>query len=146
MGGKQNVLVATSLTFAFVAVWHDAEAELLIWGASNAVFIYLETLVVALVRKHAQLLNKLRPSAHRLLSGCGAATRIIMLMAVNMLGYAVGVGGLFGFFAKMSTTEVRWELLNVLVATYVILYCGAQVMFEIRRVEATDTPRHEHTH
>lgn len=142
-GGKNNVAVATFLTFAFVAIWHEARIELFAWGALNAAFISAETVIVGLVRKRAGILEKTQPLLHRLLSGLGASTRIIMLMAVNLIGYSVGVNGFSGFLGHIS--RFRWELVETVVGAYIVLSCGAQLMFEVRRVEVSIEVTKKHT-
>ena len=96
--------------------------------------ISIEATIAALVRKHTATFEKTQPLAHRLLSGIGASTRIVMLMAVNLIGYSVGVNGFSGFLGHIST--YRWELFEALAGAYFVLSCGAQLMFEVRRVEA----------
>merc|ERR1711862_514903 len=45
-GGKDRRVVAVTLTFLFVALWHDADVKLLAWGCLNAAFIVLEVAIV----------------------------------------------------------------------------------------------------
>ena len=61
-------------------------------------------------------------------------------MLVNMLGYSVGVGGVSQLF---NTAWVRrTEAVQIFVGAYAALFCGVQVMFEIRHLESVGIKRH----
>lgn len=134
-GGRNNRVLATALTFLFVALWHDAEAKLLAWGGLNAFFIALEVALAGALRRRLRDLEARRPWVHRQLCALGGTSCIFLLMAVNMIGYSVGVGGISGLLA--SATAAGAEGLQVLVVSYVVLFCGVQVMFEIRALDGT---------
>ena len=42
MGGRRLRLMNVWVVFIFVAVWHDIEMKLLVWGLLNSVFFVLE--------------------------------------------------------------------------------------------------------
>ena len=42
MGGRNAPLRNAFLVFMFVAMWHDMEWKLLLWGALNSVFFFTE--------------------------------------------------------------------------------------------------------
>mmetsp|Transcript_88267 Transcript_88267/g.248529 ORF Transcript_88267/g.248529 Transcript_88267/m.248529 type:complete len:585 (+) Transcript_88267:70-1824(+) len=134
-GGRNNRVLATALTFLFVALWHDAEAKLLAWGGLNAFFIALEVALSSAMRRHLRDLEKRRPWVHRQLCALGGTSCIFLLMAVNMIGYSVGVGGISGLLSSASAAGA--EGLQVLGVSYVFLFCGVQVMFEIRALDGT---------
>ena len=44
LGGRGNKNVAVWFVFSFVAIWHDAEMKLFMWGGLNAAFFVIENL------------------------------------------------------------------------------------------------------
>jgi len=134
-GGRQRRIFATALVFMFVAVWHDIEAKLLAWGALNGVFIALETTVAALLGRQLAPLAARMPWVHRQLCALGGTTCIFLLMAVNMIGYSVGIGGIAGLLG--SAASFRFEALQAIAGAYVVLFCGVQVMLEVRSLDGT---------
>lgn len=79
--------------FTFVALWHDIQLRLLIWGWLVTLFVLPEVLAgFAFPKKKWQN----RPTAYRLLCGVGAVGNILMMMAANLVGFAIGVDGLQG--------------------------------------------------
>ena len=140
-GGKTRRIPATALTFLFVALWHDVEAKLLAWGGLNALFIALEVSAAAALRPRVDaLLAGGRPWLHRQLCALGGTSCIFLLMAVNMIGYSVGLAGLSS--SAQSAASSAWEALGVVCGAYVVLFCGVQVMFELRHLDGTE-PRPE---
>lgn len=49
LGGTKNVVIATTLIFTFVALWHDLSFRLLAWGWLVSVFILPELLAATLL-------------------------------------------------------------------------------------------------
>merc|ERR1712032_48464 len=103
-------------------------------GGLNAFFIAAEMLFTSVLQKQTASLASSQPWLYRQLCVCGGVTQIVLLMAVNMIGYSVGVGGISGFIAKAAGagTETLWAV----AATICILGAGVQVMLGIRDVEA----------
>ena len=52
LGGQKYRMYNTFAVFTFVAVWHDIELRLLIWGWLIALFILPEIILTALGKKH----------------------------------------------------------------------------------------------
>eukprot|EP00929_Paragymnodinium_shiwhaense_P111906 TRINITY_DN80180_c0_g1_i1.p1 TRINITY_DN80180_c0_g1~~TRINITY_DN80180_c0_g1_i1.p1 ORF type:complete len:611 (+),score=110.02 TRINITY_DN80180_c0_g1_i1:66-1898(+) len=138
-GGRQRRIFATALVFMFVAIWHDIEAKLLAWGALNGVFIALETTVGGLAGQRLAPLASRMPWVHRQLCALGGTTCIFLLMAVNMIGYSVGIGGLAGLLG--GADSLRGEALRAVLGAYVVLFCGVQVMLEVRSLDGTFSKR-----
>lgn len=42
LGGRSNRWLTVWPIFIFVAIWHDIELKLLVWGGLNAVFLVIE--------------------------------------------------------------------------------------------------------
>ena len=92
-GGILRSVVTLLLVFSFVAVWHDILLRLLAWGWLVTLFIVPEV-VAGLLFPRSKWQD--RPEAYRLLCGVGAVGNILMMMAANLVGFAVGLDGLQG--------------------------------------------------
>ena len=82
--GTARSILNMLAVFTFVALWHDIQLRLLIWG-------WLVTLFV-LPKKNWQD----RKDAYRIICGVGAVGNMLMMMAANLVGFAVGLDGLKG--------------------------------------------------
>jgi D-alanyl-lipoteichoic acid acyltransferase DltB (MBOAT superfamily) len=77
--------------FTFVALWHDINLNLLIWGWLIVLFMMPEVIAgILFPRKKWE--NNL--TAYRVLCGIGVVGNLMMMMAGNLVGFAVGVDGL----------------------------------------------------
>ena len=127
--GKVRAVANFLAVFTFVALWHDINLQLLIWGWLITLFVLPEAIATLLFpakkwRDH--------PNTHRWLCGVGAAGNILMMMAANLVGFAVGLDGLKGLVdGIVGSLGGRAFLLGVCVT----LFVGAQVMFEVREAE-----------
>lgn len=79
------------LVFTFVSLWHDIKLRLLIWGWLIVLFMVPEFTARYLfpARKWES-----RPTAYRMICCAGAVGNVIMMMAANLVGFAVGLDGL----------------------------------------------------
>jgi D-alanyl-lipoteichoic acid acyltransferase DltB (MBOAT superfamily) len=93
-----------------------------------------------------------RPTAYRMLCCAGAVANVLMMMAANMVGFAVGLDGLesivrgifrdysgmclrsFSYGDGLLLTDVLPGLVFLATAC-VVLFMGIQIMFEIRQTE-----------
>ena len=115
--------------FTFVAVWHDINLRLLAWGWLITLFVLPEVLAtVAFPAKKWQG----RPEVYRMICGVGAVFNILLMMAANLVGFAVGLDGLTGLLTGILRSQSGWAFL---LATCAALYVGVQVMFEVREGE-----------
>jgi D-alanyl-lipoteichoic acid acyltransferase DltB (MBOAT superfamily) len=63
LGGSKNRIVNTFIVFTFVAIWHDIELRLLIWGWLIALFILPEVVLSSLAKKYVcQLIRRINPN------------------------------------------------------------------------------------
>jgi protein-cysteine N-palmitoyltransferase HHAT len=91
--GKVRGAINYLAVFTFVALWHDIQLRLLMWGWLITLFVLPEVLAkLAFPKRKWQN----RKAAYRLLSGVGAVGNILMMMAANLVGFAVGLDGLQG--------------------------------------------------
>ncbi|KAL9131662.1 MAG: hypothetical protein Q9217_000473 [Psora testacea] len=112
--GVVNLFVA----FSFVAMWHDIQLRLLVWGWLISLFVLPEVVAAFLFPKQKW---QNRKEAYRVICGVGGVGNILMMMAANLVGFAVGLDGLQG--------------LVFLAAACGALFTGVQVMFELRQQE-----------
>ncbi len=82
-----------ALVFTFVAIWHDINLQLLVWGWLITLFILPEVVAGLLFPKRSW---SARPEAYRVLSGIGAAGNILFMMTANLVGFAIGLDGTKG--------------------------------------------------
>lgn len=119
----------TLAVFTFVALWHDINLRLLMWGWLITLFVLPE--IVATMAFPARRWRD-RPGAYRIICGIGAVGNILMMMAANLVGFAIGLEGLKGMVAAIVAS---WSGLAFLACACVVLFVGVQVMFEVRESE-----------
>ncbi|PGH06452.1 hypothetical protein AJ79_06542 [Helicocarpus griseus UAMH5409] len=126
---KSRGLINFLAVFTFVALWHDINLRLLMWGWLITLFVLPEIIATALFPPHRW---REHPEAYRVLCGAGTVFNILMMMAANLVGFAVGLDGLKGLVSGIVGSAGG---LVYLVAACLTLFVGVQVMFEIREGE-----------
>lgn len=128
-GGKVRAILNFLIVFTFVALWHDINLRLLMWGWLITLFVLPEVICTLLfpAKKWRD-----RPEAYRMLCGIGAVGNILMMMAANLVGFAVGLDGLKGLVQGLVGS---FGGLMFLAAACGTLFVGVQVMFEVRQSE-----------
>ncbi|KAI9854879.1 MAG: glycerol transporter, partial [Pleopsidium flavum] len=91
--GKARAVLNFLAVFTFVALWHDINLKLLIWGWLVTIFILPEVLATLLFPKRRWQNHK---EVYRVICSIGAVGNILMMMAANLVGFAVGLDGLKG--------------------------------------------------
>lgn len=117
--------------FTFVALWHDINLRLLIWGWLVVIFVAPEVIARMLFPAKSAYWQA-RPDAYRWLCGAGAVGNILMMMAANLVGFAVGLDGLKGLVDGIVGS---WGGRLFLLGACGTLFVGVQVMFEWRMAE-----------
>lgn len=115
--------------FTFVALWHDINLRLLMWGWLITLFVLPE--VVASMLFPARKWQS-RPNAYRVICGIGAVGNVLMMMVANLVGFALGLDGLQGLLKGIIGS---YSGLVYLASACAALFVGIQVMFEIREGE-----------
>ncbi|KAF7191534.1 Glycerol uptake protein 1 [Pseudocercospora fuligena] len=115
--------------FTFVALWHDINLRLLMWGWLITLFVLPE--VIATLTFPARKWKD-SPNTYRVLCAIGAVGNILMMMAANLVGFAVGLDGLKGLVDGI-VGSLGGRIF--LVAACATLFVGVQVMFEVREAE-----------
>ncbi|KAH9989366.1 MBOAT-domain-containing protein [Xylariaceae sp. FL0662B] len=117
------------LVFTFVALWHDIQMRLLIWGWL-VVFFMLPEMAAGLMFPKRKW--ETRPTAYRMICCLGAVVNILMMMMANLVGFAVGLDGLESILAGIFKDFYGFFFLILACSA---LFVGVQVMFEIRESE-----------
>jgi D-alanyl-lipoteichoic acid acyltransferase DltB (MBOAT superfamily) len=115
--------------FTFVALWHDINLQLLMWGWL-VVFFVLPEILATMAFPSKRWEN--RPNTYRVICGIGGVGNILMMMAANLVGFSVGLDGLKGL---VSGIVGSWQGMVFMLAAAAILFVGVQVMFEHREEE-----------
>lgn len=127
--GKARAVANYLAVFTFIAIWHDIQLRLLMWGWLVTLFVLPEIFAAYLfpARKWRD-----RPDAYRWLCGVGAVGEILMLMTANLVGFALGVDGLKDLVKGIVGSWSGWLFLA---QACVALFTGVQFMFEWRESE-----------
>ncbi|KAF4124893.1 D-alanyl-lipoteichoic acid acyltransferase DltB, MBOAT superfamily [Geosmithia morbida] len=122
-------IVTYLLVFTFVALWHDIQLRLLIWGWLIVLFMLPEWTASYLLPARRWESN---PTAYRMLCCAGAVANVIMMICANLVGFALGLDGLQVILERIvkDSSGVMFIL-----ASCACLFVGIQVMFEIRQHE-----------
>ncbi|OJD25098.1 hypothetical protein ACJ73_03533 [Blastomyces percursus] len=126
---KARDLLNFLLVFTFVALWHDINLRLLMWGWLITLFVLPEIIGTTLFPAHKW---RNSPTTYRVLCGAGTVFNILLMMAANLVGFAVGLDGLKGLVSGIVGSVGG---LVYLVGACLTLFVGVQVMFEIREGE-----------
>lgn len=84
-------VVTYILVFTFVALWHDIQLRLLIWGWLIVLFLIPEIIATKLFPASKW---EGRETAYRMLCCVGGVVNVLMMMSANLVGFAVGLDGL----------------------------------------------------
>jgi D-alanyl-lipoteichoic acid acyltransferase DltB (MBOAT superfamily) len=133
--GKARSIANYLAVFTFVALWHDINLRLLMWGWLITLFV-LPEILGTLAFPASQW--KDRPNAYRVICGVGAVANILMMMIANLVGFAIGVDGLKELLHGIVGSTAG---LCFLAAACGALFVGAQVMFEVREQEKREGNR-----
>ncbi|KAI2468709.1 MBOAT-domain-containing protein [Annulohypoxylon bovei var. microspora] len=117
------------LVFTFVALWHDIQMRLLIWGWLIVFFMLPEMAAGFLVPKRRL---ESRPTLYRMICCVGAVVNVFMMISANLVGFAVGVDGLEKIIAGIVKDYAG---LTFLAGAYMAIFVVVQFMFEIRESE-----------
>jgi D-alanyl-lipoteichoic acid acyltransferase DltB (MBOAT superfamily) len=127
--GKARSLFNYLAVFSFIAIWHDIQLRLLMWGWLVTLFVLPEIIASYIFPARKW---KDSPDAYRWLCGIGAVGEILMLMAANLVGFALGVDGLRDLVRGIVGSWSGWAFLATACGA---LFTGVQFMFEWRENE-----------
>ncbi|OCL12478.1 glycerol:H+ symporter-like protein [Glonium stellatum] len=130
--GKFRSILNYLAVFTFVALWHDIQLRLLMWGWLITLFVLPEIIASLLFPRRKW---RDQPNAYRVLRGIGAVGNILMMMVANLVGFALGLDGLQGLAKSIIGS---YSGLVFFASACGALFVGAQVMFEVREQEVRD--------
>ncbi|KAL4887187.1 MBOAT, membrane-bound O-acyltransferase family-domain-containing protein [Aspergillus karnatakaensis] len=117
------------VVFTFIALWHDINLRLLMWGWLITLFVLPEVIGTLLFPANRW---RSRPNTYRVICGVGAVGNILMMMIANLVGFALGLDGIKGLLSELLGSYAG---LVYLISACCALFVGVQVMFEIREEE-----------
>lgn len=127
--GKVRVVANYLAVFTFIAIWHDIQLRLLMWGWLVTLFV-LPEIIASYVFPARRWKDS--PDAYRWLCGVGAVGEILLLMTANLVGFALGVDGLKELVQGIAGSWSGWAFLATACGA---LFTGVQFMFEWREAE-----------
>lgn len=126
LGGSSHRILNTLCVFSFVAIWHDIELKLLMWGWLVVLFLLPE---ISATLYFKQFESKWW---YRHVCAIGAVLNIWMMMIANLFGFCLGKEGTIGLLHEMFSTIRGFEFFAL---SLIALFSAAQVMFELREAE-----------
>lgn len=123
LGGSRSRVLASLAVFSFVAVWHDIELRMLVWGWLIVLFLLPEILLSAYFKRYA-----LEPW-YRFVCGAGSVCNIWLMMIANIYGFCLGHDGTIALLKTMLGT---FQGAVFFVICSGCLFVGVQVMYELR--------------
>ncbi|KAK3394331.1 MBOAT, membrane-bound O-acyltransferase family-domain-containing protein [Podospora didyma] len=117
------------VVFTFVAMWHDIQLNLLIWGWLIVFFFLPEIAASYIFPRHKW---ESRPTTYRMMCCAGGVANVLMMVSANLVGFAVGWDGLQSILKGIL---YDYSGLLFLVTACASLFVGIQVMFEVRESE-----------
>lgn len=124
-GGKYRILNSLCV-FSFVAIWHDIELKLLMWGWLVVIFLLPEIGSTVYFKRYEN------EWWYRYLCSVGAVLNIWMMMLANLFGFCLGKDGTIALLLEMFNTVSGFEFFILSLAA---LFVGVQVMYELRESE-----------
>ncbi|CAI8499034.1 unnamed protein product [Pichia kudriavzevii] len=126
LGGSNHRLLGSLATFSFVAIWHDIELRLLVWGWAIVLFLLPEMIITKVMHPYKN------EWWFRHACALGAVINIWMMMLANLYGFCLGHDGMVKLLRDMLTT---FDGVIFSICSTVCLFIAAQVMFELRESE-----------
>ncbi|KAK9819787.1 hypothetical protein WJX72_002349 [[Myrmecia] bisecta] len=136
LGGSATRLLNIWVIFTFVALWHDLEWRLLGWAWLMCAFFAPELgLKWALKQPSLPFIGLRQRWWYRHLCAAAAAVNITILMAINLVGFVLGMDGVRPF-ARQLFSQPRFAA-----AMFAVFFSAAQLMFHWRSLEASSASR-----
>lgn len=126
LGGSKNRVLTSLAVFSFVAIWHDIELKLLLWGWLIVLFLLPEIFATQIFSHYTDAVW------YRHVCAVGAVFNIWVMMIANLFGFCLGSDGTKKLLSDMFCTVSGFKF--VILAS-VSLFIAVQIMFEIREEE-----------
>lgn len=137
LGGRKTSHWNIFPIFAFVAIWHDVNWQLLAWGSLIPLIILPEILANWISKRFRMD----RWKFYREVCAMAAALNIFLMMLCNLVGFSVGIDGARLMLNKIVRNGGVWFVGTVLL----VFYAAANLMFEIREEEYRKTGKYPST-
>ncbi|CCE65048.1 hypothetical protein TPHA_0J02280 [Tetrapisispora phaffii CBS 4417] len=126
LGGSNNRILTTLTVFSFVAIWHDIQLKLLLWGWLIVLFLLPELFLTRYFSKYQS------SRWYRHICAVGAVINIWMMMIANLFGFCLGADG-----TKLFLNDIFGSLsgLAFFITASGCLFIAVQLMFEQREAE-----------
>ncbi|SCU93296.1 LADA_0G02322g1_1 [Lachancea dasiensis] len=126
LGGSSHRILSSLAVFSFVAIWHDIELKLLLWGWLIVLFLLPEIFAQQVFSGHH------KKWWYRFVRSFGAILNIWMMMIANLFGFCLGYDGTVHLIKGIFFT---WSGIKFLIGANLALFIATQVMFEQREHE-----------
>ncbi|EDO19415.1 hypothetical protein Kpol_1002p62 [Vanderwaltozyma polyspora DSM 70294] len=126
LGGSKRRILTSLAVFSFVAIWHDIELKLLLWGWLIVLFLLPEIFATSFCARY-----KGKPW-FRHLCGLGAVINIWMMMIANLFGFCLGKDGTMFLLRDIF---MSWSGILFFIGSSGCIFIAVQVMFEQRESE-----------
>ncbi|CAH2355542.1 membrane-bound O-acyltransferase Gup1p [[Candida] railenensis] len=125
-GGGYYRFINMLCVFSFVAIWHDIELKLLIWGWLIVIFLLPEILATFFFKRYESTWW------YNYVCAAGAVVNIWMMMIANLFGFCLGQDGTLKLLKEMFSTVGGIEFFLTASGA---LFVGVQIMYELRQDE-----------
>ncbi len=127
MGGSKTSAWNVWPIFTFVALWHDFELKMLVWGWLVAIFL-LPELIATWYAKRIDLESH---HHYRYIRGVAGGLNLLQITVCNLLGFVLGIDGTKELFRTVfSVKEIPF-----FICLFSYYYAKVQIAFEIREEE-----------
>ncbi|CCH59347.1 hypothetical protein TBLA_0B05140 [Henningerozyma blattae CBS 6284] len=126
LGGSKNRILSSLAVFTFVAIWHDVELKLLLWGWLIVLFLLPEMFATQYFAKYRS-----KPW-YRHFCALGAVLNIWLMMIANLFGFCLGADGTAKLLRDMFSSLSGFVFF---IASTGCLFIAVQIMFEQREEE-----------
>lgn len=127
MGGSKTSAWNVWPIFTFVALWHDFELKMLVWGWLIALFLLPELIATALAKKYS--LSEHRHYRH--ICAVAGALNLLQVTICNLLGFALGLDGTKALFRSVF----RLNQIPFVLCMLLLYFANVQIAFEVRESE-----------
>lgn len=127
MGGTRTAAWNVFPIFTFVALWHDFEWRMLVWGWLIALFLIPELVVTW----YAKRIHLVAHPYYRHICAVAGGLNLLQVTICNLLGFAIGIDGTKEMMRRMFTLSQIPFVIGLLL----FYFANVQVAFEVREEE-----------
>eukprot|EP00998_Keelungia_sp_KM082_P005917 NODE_2200_length_1115_cov_61.440283_g2182_i0.p1 GENE.NODE_2200_length_1115_cov_61.440283_g2182_i0~~NODE_2200_length_1115_cov_61.440283_g2182_i0.p1 ORF type:complete len:364 (-),score=65.51 NODE_2200_length_1115_cov_61.440283_g2182_i0:24-1064(-) len=130
LGGNRTKLWNVFFVMGFMALWHDIELHLFVWGLGVAVVLVPEIMAEAVWRSPRTAALRSTPILGHTVKGLACAANAFLMSVLNLIGFGVGTHTVWVYVVTIATTP------SFLATTAFWFFCT--VSFQMRYDEARD--------